>query len=103
MYAKLALRSVIVAGAIALAAPAFAQGSKDGMDVAPGGGVYSKADVASEPADRMSHPAAGEARAPSQVAKGSLADVDQAEDEITSRLNQEQLNGTQQTAAVPNQ
>lgn len=64
-----------------------------GMDVAPGGGTYSRGDVAIEAADRMSHPVVGERRAPSNVAQGSLAHVDQAENADTARLNQQQLGG----------
>lgn len=75
-----------------------------GMDVAPGGGVYSRYDVASEEAGRMSHPVAGERRAPSNIAQGSLSHVDQVEDAMTARLNQQQLNGNgEMTATLPNQ
>jgi len=45
---------------------------------------------------------AGERRAPSNVAKGSLADIDQAENAETARLNAQQLNGGGQTANLPN-
>jgi hypothetical protein len=71
-----------------------------GMDVAPGGGTYSQADVSSEEPDRMSHPVVGERRAPSNMAQGSLADVDQAENDATAKLNQQQMNG--ETASLPN-
>lgn len=75
-----------------------------GMDVAPGGGIYSRRDVASEEAGRMSHPVAGERRAPSNVAQGSLGHVDEVEDAMTARLNQQQLNGNgEMTATLPNQ
>ncbi len=109
MNAKYVLGSLILASGIALAAPGFAQdrtypnGERPGsygMDVAPGGGAYSRADVAAEPGDRMSHPVVGERRAPSGVAQGSLAHVDAVEDAETARLNQQQLNG--QTAQLPN-
>lgn len=109
MNAKYVLGSLILVSGIALAAPGFAQdrsygegvpAGAYGMDVAPGGGVYTRSDAAAEPADRMSHPVPGERRAPSGVARGSLAQVDAAEDAETARLNQQQLNG--QTAQLPN-
>ena len=77
----------------------------DAMDVAPGGGVYSRADVSQEDRDRMSHPVVGEAKAPSDVATGSLAQVEQqTEREMTAKLNAEQTGGMpQQTAQSPNQ
>ena len=75
-----------------------------GMDVAPGGGTYTRRDVASEEPGRMSHPVAGERRAPSNVAKGSLANVDRIENDMTARLNQQQLNGNgEMTATLPSQ
>lgn len=109
MKAKLMLGSLVLAGGIALALPGFAQdreypngarAGSYGMDVAPGGGTYSRSDVAAEPSDRMSHPVVGERRAPSDFGRGSLADVDQAEAAETARLNLQQLNG--QTATLPN-
>lgn len=108
MTAKWVLSSLVLASGIALAMPGLAQdrnypngarAGSYGMDVAPGGGTYSGSDVASEPADRMSHPVVGERRAPSEFTRGSLADVDQAEDAETARLNLQQLNG--QTATLP--
>jgi len=107
--AKWVLGSLVLASGIALAMPGSAQdrdypdgtrAGSYGMDVAPGGGTYGRGDVAAEPADRMSHPVAGERRAPSEFAHGSLADVDQAEDAETARLNLQQLSG--QTATLPN-
>lgn len=74
-----------------------------GMDVAPGGGVYTRQDVANEAPDRMSHPVVGERRAPGDVAKGSLANIDEAENAITARLNQEQFQGNHETASLPSQ
>jgi len=71
------------------------------MDVAPGGGTYSAADVAAEDPDRLSHPVVGEAKAPSNVAKGSLAQVESQERGMTANLNAQQLNGGPMTAAVP--
>jgi hypothetical protein len=109
MKAKWVLGSLVLASGIALAMPGLAQdrdypngvhAGSYGMDVAPGGGTYHRGDVAAEPADRMSHPVVGERRAPSDVARGSLADVDQAEDAETARLNLQQLNG--ETATLPN-
>jgi hypothetical protein len=79
-----------------------AMGARYGTDVAPGGGVYTRRDVAEEAPGRMSHPGAGSPRAPSDVAKGSLARVDQAENAETARLNEQQLNGNGQTATLPN-
>ncbi|MGH6981909.1 MAG: hypothetical protein ACREFC_11945 [Stellaceae bacterium] len=112
MKAKYILSSLILVSGIALAAPAFAQQDRSygdgmragslGMDVAPGGGTYTRADVAAEDPMRMSHPVVGERRAPSNVAKGSLAEIDQAENSETARLNAQQLNGGGQTAALPN-
>jgi hypothetical protein len=109
MKAKLVFGSLILASGIALAVPGFGQdreypngarAGSYGMDVAPGGGAYSGSDVAAEPSDRMSHPVVGERRAPSDFARGSLADVDQAEEAETARLNLQELNG--QTATLPN-
>lgn len=110
MKATLALSSLVLVGGIALAMPALAQQNRNypngerpgayGMDVAPGGGVYTRADAAAEPADRMSHPVPGERRAPSNIAQGSLAQIDAAEDAETAHLNEQQLNG--QTAQLPN-
>jgi hypothetical protein len=75
-----------------------------GMDVAPGGGTYTRRDVASEQSGRMSHPVVGERRAPSSVAQGSLAHVDEVESSMTAKLNQQQLNGQgEMTATLPNQ
>ncbi|HEX4111557.1 MAG TPA: hypothetical protein VH020_03400 [Stellaceae bacterium] len=75
-----------------------------GMDVAPGGGAYNHRDVASEESGRMSHPVVGERRAPSNVAQGSLSHVDQVEDSMTAKLNQQQLNGNgEMTATLPGQ
>jgi hypothetical protein len=113
MKAKYVLSSLVLVSGMALAAPSFAQmhdrsygdgmrAGSLGMDVAPGGGTYSRSDVAAEDPMRMSHPVAGERRAPSNVAKGSLADIDQAENAETARLNAQQLNGGGQTANLPN-
>jgi hypothetical protein len=108
MTTKYVLGALALLSGIAMAAPGFAQDRSYGngapagvygMDVAPGGGTYTRADVAAEPRDRMSHPVPGERRAPSNIAKGSLAQVDQAESADTARLNQQQLNG--QTASLP--
>jgi hypothetical protein len=109
MRANIAMGALVLVSGIALAAPGFAQQDRNypngaragsyGMDVAPGGGVYTRADAAAEPADRMSHPIPGERRAPSNVAQGSLAQVDAAENAETARLNEQQLNG--QTAQLP--
>ncbi len=109
MRVNLGVGALVVLGGIALAVPGFAQQNRNypngeragsyGMDVAPGGGSYTRADVAAEPADRMSHPMPGERRAPSNVAKGSLAQVDAAENAETARLNDQQLDG--QTAQLP--
>ena len=127
MQAKYFLGSLALVSAVALAAPSFAQQSEQqygqphrsmhrsvgdqrsypngapagsyGMDVAPGGGTYTRADVSAEPRDRMSHPIVGERRAPSNVAHGSLAQIDAAENAQTARLNEDQLNG--QTAQLP--
>jgi hypothetical protein len=108
MTTKYALGALALLGGIAMSAPGFAQDRSYGngtpagvygMDVAPGGGTYSRADVAVEPGDRMSHPVVGERRAPSNIAQGSLAQVDAAENADTARLNQQQLNG--QTASLP--
>jgi hypothetical protein len=93
MKATHVLASAAILGAVVITVPAFAQGKASDMDVAPGGGAYTRQDVSVEPADRMSHPVVGEARAPSAVAKGSLAQVDQTEDAITARLNDQQLQG----------
>jgi hypothetical protein len=93
MKARHVLTSTAILGAILFAAPAFAQGKASDMDVAPGGGAYTRQDVSVEPSDRMSHPVVGEARAPSSVAKGSLSQVDQVEDSMTARLNEQQLQG----------
>ena len=111
MRANLVVSALVLMGGIALAVPGFAQQDRTypngapagsyGMDVAPGGGVYTRSDVASEPRDRMSHPIVGERRAPSNVAQGSLAQVDSAENAETARLNEQQLNG--ETAQLPNQ
>ncbi len=109
MKAKWVFGSLVLVSGIAMALPGFAQdreypngarAGSYGMDVAPGGGAYSRSDVAAEPSDRMSHPVVGERRAPSDFARGSLADVDQAEEGETARLNLQQLNG--QTATLPN-
>lgn len=109
MNTKFVLSALVMAGGIALAAPGFAQdrsygdgvpAGAYGMDVAPGGGTYTRADVSSEDPDRMSHPVVGERRAPSGIAQGSLADIDQAENDATAKLNQQQLNG--ETASLPN-
>ena len=100
MRATYVVASLALAGAIALTVPALAQDrtypdgappGAYGMDVAPGGGVYRSPDVAVEAPGRMSHPVAGERRAPSQVAQGSLAHVDAVENAETARLNQSQL------------
>jgi hypothetical protein len=110
MKTSYVLSALVLAGGIALAAPGFAQdrsygdgirAGTFGMDVAPGGGSYSRQDVANEAPDRMSHPVPGEQRAPSNIAKGSLADVDAAENAETARLNGQQLNGGGQTASLP--
>ena len=111
MRANIVMSALVVVGGIALAVPGFAQQDRNypngarpgsyGMDVAPGGGAYTRADVAAEPGDRMSHPMVGERRAPSTVSQGSLAQVDAAENAETARLNEQQLNG--QTAQLPNQ
>jgi hypothetical protein len=111
MKAKLVLTSLAIVGGMAMAAPAFAQdrdyggGTRAGslgMDVAPGGGTYSRQDVANESPGRMSHPVVGEKRAPSNIAKGPLAQVDAAENAETARLNRQQINGNgQQTATLP--
>ncbi len=77
-------------GGIALVTPAFAQGKASDMDVAPGGGVYSRQDAAQEDANRMSHPVVGEARAPSDIANGSEADIEKTERAETVKLNQQQ-------------
>jgi hypothetical protein len=77
-------------------------GARYGTDVARGGGVYTRQDVASEAPGRMSHPGVGSPRAPSQVAKGSLAHVNQVENADTARLNQQQLRGNGETASLPN-
>ena len=103
MYAKQVVLGLALIGGIGLAAPAFAQGAATGMDVAPGGGVYSRSDVAQEDSDRMSHPVVGEAKAPSAVAKGSEADIEQNERAMTENLNRRQLNGSDQTATAPNE
>jgi hypothetical protein len=100
MNAKLLIGGLSLLGVVALGAPAFAGDASLGMDVAPGGGVYTKQDVSSEEPGRMSQPVVGEQRAPSAAAKGSLEHVDGIEDSITSRLNEQQLNGGQ-TAAAP--
>lgn len=109
MRVNLVVSAFVLMGGIALAVPGFAQQDRNypngaragsyGMDVAPGGGSYTRADVSAEPADRMSHPTVGERRAPSNVAQGSLAQVDAAENAETARLNEQQLNG--QTAQLP--
>ena len=109
MQAKYLLGSLTIVGAVALATPSFAQQHRTypggtpagayGMDVAPGGGTYSRADVAAEPGDRMSHPVAGERRAPSNIVNGPLAHVDAIENAETARLNRQQL--TNQTAQLP--
>jgi hypothetical protein len=111
MKAKYILSSLAILGSIALAAPGFAQdrsyapgvpAGSLGMDVAPGGGVYTHQDVSSEEMDRMSHPVVGERRAPSNVSSGSLSQIDQTEDSMTAKLNQDQLNGTgEMTATLP--
>jgi len=76
--------------------------ASDGMDVAPGGGVYSRADVRTEDPDRMSHPVVGEAKAPSNAAQGDLAQVEQTEREQTANLNAQQLDGMPpQSASAP--
>jgi hypothetical protein len=100
MKTKYVFGSLVVLSGIALAAPGFAQNrnypdrspaGSYGMDVAPGGGIYTRQDVANEAPSRMSHPIVGERRAPSNIAKGSLAQIDQAEDAETAQLNQQQL------------
>jgi hypothetical protein len=104
MSAKYAVASLAIIGAISLAAPAFSQGAATGMDVAPGGGVYSRPDVSQEDPDRMSHPVVGEAKAPSAIAKGSEGDIEQRERAMTENLNQRQLRGTrEQTADAPSE
>ena len=50
----------------------------------------------------MSHPVVGERRAPSNISSGSLSQVDQTEESMTSKLNQEQINGSgEMTATLP--
>jgi hypothetical protein len=112
MSAKHVLASLALIGGIAIAAPSFAQDRSYGeglrpgslgMDVAPGGGTYSRQDVANESRDRMSHPVAGERRAPSNVARGPLGHVDEVESGMTAKLNQQQLNGgSDMQATLPN-
>lgn len=69
-------------------------GARYGTDVAPGGGRYTRQDVAEEGPGRMSHPGVGSPRAPSDVAKGPLVRVNEAENAETARLNEQQLTGT---------
>ncbi|HXE17697.1 MAG TPA: hypothetical protein VN632_10740 [Stellaceae bacterium] len=111
MKAKYILSSLVLVSGIALAAPGFAQdrGYGDGMkagslgmDVAPGGGTYTRADVSAEDPGRMSHPVVGERRAPSNFAQGSLQEVDEAERSETAKLNMQQLQGGGETAQLPN-
>jgi hypothetical protein len=90
MTVKYLFGTLILIGGVALITPAFAQGKASDMDVASGGGVYSRQDVAQEDAGRMSHPVVGEARAPSETAKGSEAEIERAERAETSKLNVQQ-------------
>jgi len=107
MSAKWALASLAIIASIAVAAPASANEWHHphhgrhagyhheggwGLDVAPGGGRYTAREAASASPRRMSHPFAGEPRAPSAVARGPFLQVERVERRMTASLNLRQLN-----------
>ncbi|MGH6990232.1 MAG: hypothetical protein ACREFD_16575 [Stellaceae bacterium] len=62
------------------------------VEFSPGGGHYTRRDVAAEPPGRMSHPGVGAMKALSYVTKSRSESVmDRVENRITERLNDQQL------------
>jgi hypothetical protein len=101
MKASLILGTLAVVGALAVVTPVSAHQRHEGprygqphhwgMDVAPGGGYYTRYDVANESPRRMSHPVVGEPRAPSAVARGPHTFVNRFEMGMTAALNLREL------------
>lgn len=101
MTLKLVLGALAVIGTVAVSLPASAHHrhwhhhdwhhAGYGLDVAPGGGRYTKRDIINESTYRMSHPVVGEPCAPSIVALRPHRYINRVEMVMTADMNLHQL------------